>query len=729
VQIESRLSLTGSKADHRIAIHPCEQSASLRQLLESLLSLAAGGEPAANPRSSPLTRLMCRLARHIWSHRGRALVICGSTESVDQLVCRQINHVLGAYGHTIDLDSASRQRLGNRASQRRLLEDLRSRSVGVLLFAGANPLHASPDAEHWRDLLRNVPTIIAATERLDETAHAASLRCPVPDAFASWGDLEPVEGLYCLRQPLLQPGPGQRPLAALLTAWYGEPTNAYELVREHWSTVIHQPELDGPFDAFWDRAVRAGWIQRAARQREFRPRPVDARHETSADLSAAALVLAAYPPVATLDGRHGYNPWLLELPDPLTKVTWGNPASLAPSRAAALGVSDGDVIRIELSDDASQAIELAVVVQPGQHDGVVAVPIGFGQDVSRRFASIDRGPMSAATNDGRPVGVNVAPLVRGAHPRVTIRRTDRHEALARTQIDPVESGLREIRGAGPSTATLVRRVASLDDATRPPPEAVTAPRAWRGLWGEPRDPTGIRWGMAIDLDACIGCSACVVACQIENNIPVVGAEEVRRHREMHWLRIDRYYHERAGRIEVGHQPMTCHHCGHAPCESVCPVLATTHSSDGLNQQVYSRCVGTRYCMNNCPFKVRRFNWFENRPDETFDTSHLNPEVTIRSRGVVEKCTFCAHRIQDARLAAQQQGRDLSDDAVQPACAQSCPARAIAFGNLADPQSKVSLAISSGRAYALLDELNLAPAVTYLAIRTRDAGFDDAANPD
>ncbi|MCM2311736.1 MAG: 4Fe-4S dicluster domain-containing protein, partial [Steroidobacteraceae bacterium] len=513
-------------------------------------------------------------------------------------------------------------------------------------------------------------------------------------------------------------------LPSLLAAWHGDSREGYELVREHWLSEVHQPELDGPFDAFWDRAVRAGWMQRSRGEREFRPRLADASQDARNDHSTPALVLVAYPPVATLDGRHGYNPWLLELPDPLTKVTWGNPASLSPSRAASLGLEDGDVIRIELVDDATQAIELPIVVQLGQHDGVVAVPIGFGQDISRRFARSERDGMGGSATDDRPVGVNVARLMRGAQPRVTIRRMGRSDTLARTQIDPFEPGARAGRGGGRATASLVRRVGSRDDSSITPPERVAAAAGWRQLWGQPRGTSDVRWGMAIDLDACTGCSACVVACQIENNVPVVGADEVRRHREMHWLRIDRYYREHAGVFDVGHQPMTCHHCGHAPCESVCPVLATTHSSDGLNQQVYSRCVGTRYCVNNCPFKVRRFNWFENRPDATFEASRLNPEVTIRSRGVVEKCTFCAHRIQDARLAAQQQGKDLPDSLVQPACAQSCPARAIVFGNLADPESEVSVASRSGRAYALLDELNLAPAVTYLAIRTRNAGLDD-----
>ncbi|MCM2311159.1 MAG: hypothetical protein NDI84_07105, partial [Steroidobacteraceae bacterium] len=254
VQIESRLSVTGSKADQRFVVHPSELSGSLKQLLQHLLALSAGAAPSAGALSYPHAPRMSGLARQLWSRRGRALVICGSAETVDQLVCRQINHVLEAYGRTIDLNSASRQRLGSRTMQRKLLDELRARSVGVLLIAGVNPLHAAPEAEQWRDLLRSVPTIIAASERLDETTRAASLRCPVPDALASWGDLEPVEGLYCLRQPLLQAGPGQRPLPSLLAAWHGDSREGYELVREHWLSEVHQPELDGPFDAFWDRA-------------------------------------------------------------------------------------------------------------------------------------------------------------------------------------------------------------------------------------------------------------------------------------------------------------------------------------------------------------------------------------------------------------------------------------------------------------------------------------------
>jgi molybdopterin-containing oxidoreductase family iron-sulfur binding subunit len=350
---------------------------------------------------------------------------------------------------------------------------------------------------------------------------------------------------------------------------------------------------------------------------------------------------------------------------------------------------------------------------------VVAVPIGFGQAATRRYAAI--GPEwagAAQAREDETVGSNVAPLlagmVGGIAPHVRLEATGRRVALARAQVESRQTPPRRL--TGPPVEKPVR-FAPPGGAVEAPPSPIDPAR--RSLWRNASRDTGIRWGMVIDLDACTGCSACVVACQAENNIPLVGRDEVRRHREMHWMRIDRYVEDHgAGGVEIVHQPMTCHHCGHAPCETVCPVGATSQDGEGLNQQVYSRCVGTRYCMQNCPFKVRRFNWFDASSSVAGQGLPTNPDVSVRFRGVAEKCTFCAHRITETKIAARTAGRSLQDGDVSPACAQSCPSRAITFGDLNDPASRVARAARDPRAYGLFDALNLAPALRYLAVTRR-----------
>jgi Fe-S-cluster-containing dehydrogenase component len=385
------------------------------------------------------------------------------------------------------------------------------------------------------------------------------------------------------------------------------------------------------------------------------------------------------------------------------------------------------------------SLELPVVVQPGQHDQVIAVALGYGSRLSERFARIGPPWLGAEPTVGPDglVGVNAAPLLTwsaGAlhHVRDNMRlvKTNRRQPLACTQDQPMlRVPLPSALGRQPlpiiRETTLPAFLRS--GADRP------APEAREDLWPDNHGNSGPRWGLAIDLSGCTGCSACVIACQVENNIPVVGKDEIRRHREMHWMRIDRYYSTparspvdggptRETEVDVAHQPMLCQHCGNAPCEVVCPVLATVHSSEGLNQQVYNRCVGTRYCANNCPYKVRRFNWFDYAHGDPLQNLVLNPDVTVRSRGVMEKCTLCVQRIQEAKIEARRLGQVLADGDIQTACQQSCPTRVIVFGDLNDPQSRTAQLARSARAYHVLEELNVRPAVNYLAVvRHRPAG--------
>ena len=412
--------------------------------------------------------------------------------------------------------------------------------------------------------------------------------------------------------------------------------------------------------------------------------------------------LVLYPSIAMIEGRQAYNPWLHELPDPITKITWDNYASISPATATSLGVSDGDVVRVE-------NIELPVLVQPGQHDRVIAVALGYGRKASERFAAL--GPRwldhRPTVNEKGRVGENASPLLafhdgllRYERADVKIARTGRRVDLALTQ---------------------THHTLSVDGVVRPivqettPGEPAEPPERREELWPEDHAYKGHRWGMAVDLNACTGCSACVVACQVENNTPVVGKDEVRRRREMHWIRIDRYYSGPPDNVEVAHQPMMCQQCDHAPCETVCPTLATVHSDEGLNQQVYNRCVGTRYCANNCPYKTRRFNWFNYPREDRLANLVLNPDVTVRTRGIMEKCTFCVQRIQEAKIEAKVLGAPVKDGDIRTACEQACPAGAIVFGDLNDPNSHVARLARDARQYRVLEDLNVGPAVHYLKI--------------
>jgi molybdopterin-containing oxidoreductase family iron-sulfur binding subunit len=734
VQFESRLSLTGSKADKRVCVAPGEMGLVLTHLAARVAQKANSHqgrtdwpgllEQLAWP-SLP-TRFLDELADRLWTTRGRCVVLCGSQDLPQQLLGNFLNHLLGNYGATLDVAQPSYQDQSSDRDLRHLVEEIRQGTVGALFVQRSNPLFDLPDGAALAEAVRRIPLVVSFAPRMDETAAAAQFVCPVPHYLESWSDAEPVAGVASLQQPMLAPLGDTRPVIETLAAWMGTPRPAYEQLRESWETQIHPRSLIGiPFRAFWDQVLHDGSVR-------LRSEPTTIR---SFDANAVAPVLTAAPsPEGTFDlvlyrkvgmpdGSHAYNPWLQELPDPLTKVTWDNYACLSPAAAARLDVKQGDVVTLQPGN-----LELPVVVQPGQHDQVVAVALGYGGRLSERFANIGPPWLEARSTVGA-VGLNAAPLLtwrddvlRYQRDGFRVTKTGRHHPLACTQEQPT---LRVPLPLAPAREPLpIIRETTLE-ALRQPGPAESAPPT-DDLWPDDHRATGPRWGLAIDLSGCTGCSACVIACQVENNIPVVGKDEVRRHREMHWMRIDRYYStpaqspidggpSRASDIDIAHQPMLCQHCGNAPCEVVCPVLATVHSDEGLNQQVYNRCVGTRYCANNCPYKVRRFNWFDYAHDDQLQNLVLNPEVTVRSRGVMEKCTLCVQRIQEAKIEARRLGHPLADGDIQTACQQSCPAKVIVFGDLNDPNSRAAKLTKGTRAYRVLDELNVQPAVSYLAV--------------
>ncbi len=718
VQFEPRMSLTGTKADRRFAIAPGEFGLLLTHVA-TRIGEKSGTKFAAHADAPPVdAEFLDDLADRLWAARGRSLVVCGSTNLGEQLLANYINHLLGNYGATLDMERPSHQRAGNDRALALLIDELNAGSVDALFILGANPAYDLLNA--FTAALKRVPMVVSFAERLDETAARAHFVCPDHHYLESWSDAEPIAGVVSVIQPVVRPLGQTRSILESLAAWSGNARSQYEILRASWAKRIFPcQKAEKSFDVFWDKSVHDGFAE--VEPEATKPKPFDVaavRPIVKATQSDMAVALYAKP--GMLDGRQAYNPFLQELPDPVSKTTWDNYACLSPATAARLQLQQGDLVRIETATRST--LELPVYVQPGQHDNIVAVALGYGSQLSARFANLGPRWMDAQPSVGPNglVGVNAAPLLVLAEGMLSnwqpaqLTKTGKARELASTQTH--------------NSLTVPAKLAPPDGKRRPivqettlaaylkdPHAGVDDHEEKEDLWPDDHPYPGPRWGMVVDLNACTGCSACVVACQVENNIPVVGRDEIRRNREMHWLRIDRYYSEQDGEIETVHQPMICQQCENAPCETVCPVLATVHSEDGLNEQVYNRCVGTRYCANNCPYKARRFNWFAYSHDDAIENLLLNPDVAVRTRGVMEKCTFCVQRIQEAKIAARATDAKIADGSVQTACQESCPAGAITFGDLSDPKSSVSRAMADPRRYRVLSELNVRPAVGYKSV--------------
>jgi Fe-S-cluster-containing dehydrogenase component len=578
-----------------------------------------------------------------------------------------------------------------------------------------------------------VPQSIAVTHAVDETASKATWHIPRAHYLESWGDARAAGGTLSIVQPLILPLFGGRSAAEVLALMAGsKDVPGYDVVRETW-----KPLLGDDFDRKWNRVLHDGLLA-GSELPEVTP---ELKTEAFAELtrtigappgggaSASGLELVFLPSPALHDGRFANDGWLQELPDPLTKLTWDNPALVSPKTAETLSLANEEVVRL---DYAGRSLELPIWILPGMADGVVAVTVGYGRPRAGRIGS-------GVGFNAFAVRTSLAPGFDGG---VTLNRLGRTYPLSATQNHgsmegrPIvhESTVAELRARADSTRPATEGAHAKEPAHAPQaeqsPAASTGSAPSKGgalgvfpqethhfsLWKEHAYDQGQQWGMTIDLNTCIGCNACMVACQSENNVPVVGKVQVSKGREMHWIRVDRYFSgDPAGSPEMVFQPIPCMHCEDAPCEQVCPVAATVHDAQGLNVMVYNRCIGTRYCSNNCPYKVRRFNFF-NFTKSTPDILKLamNPDVTVRARGVMEKCTYCTQRINRTRIDAKLAGREIRDGDVKTACQQACPASAIEFGNLRDGSSRVVKAKADPRNYALLDELNTKPRTTFLA---------------
>ncbi|MAE45470.1 MAG: [Fe-S]-binding protein [Planctomycetes bacterium] len=724
-QLEARTSLTGCRADERVRLAPWEIGAALSGLcdhLEGRAGIERRCRGAAD--TAPYRELIARIADELWATRGESLVVAGANDVEIQVLVNYANELLQSYGTTLDTVHASQQRLGDDREVAELAQELAEDSVDLLIVNGVNPAY---DFGALLPLER-AGMLISCAGAPDETSALAAWVVPEPHFLEAWNDAEPYRGVHALSQPTVPLLRSGRTLRETLSRWAGDERADQDLLRAHWRAELYprSPAHAGPsgFDAFFDQALHEGFVLLEGDSSTPGAFAMDAvRPYSSAQAPVAgALGLVLYPKAGMLDGRHGHNPWLHELPDPVSKIAWDNYACLSPTTAERLELSEGQLVSVVTTAEGA-SVELPVHVQRGQHDGVVAVALGYGRTGTDRFTNL--GPEwlqgRPTVEAGGVIGANAAlltgPLDAGRRcdaRQATVIATGSSVELASTQDHHSLTVPQHLAIEGHEVRDMVIST-TFDDLEAHPDDVVhehAVPHAGE-LWKEDHK-GGTTWGMAIDLSRCTGCSGCVIGCQAENNVPVVGRDEVLRHREMSWLRIDRYYQGGDDELRTLHQPMMCQQCDHAPCESVCPVLATLHSDEGLNQQVYNRCVGTRYCANTCPYKVRRFNWFDYPREDKLQNHSLNPDVTVRTRGVMEKCSFCIQRIQEAKAEASREGRKLRDGDITPACQQSCPAKAIVFGNLEDPESAVARLAASQRSYSVLEELNVQPSVRYLA---------------
>jgi molybdopterin-containing oxidoreductase family iron-sulfur binding subunit len=661
--LEPTPTLTGAYADARLARAPHEIEAALRRIA---FRLGAGPDPgrAADPA---LDRWEAVVAQALDGARGGALVVAGPNVSP---AGRALAYALTLRlnGPLDFIDPVERSPLDHGASIAALAGDLRAGRVDTLLMLDANPAYDAPADLDFAALLKRVPLAAHLGLYRDETARAAGWHLPMAHCYEAWSDARAHDGTATIVQPLIAPLYGGRSAHEILALLAGADTrNGHALVRATWQRQGQEQGQGG--DAAWRDSLRRGSVADSA----ARPVTLPAlRALAPSPVPAAAPLVALFAPDPAVDGgAFANNAWLQELPRPLTSLTWDNAALIGPATAQRLGIKDGAVARLRVD---GRAVEAPVLVVTGQAEGVVTLPLGYGR--------------RAAGSVGEGVGFDAYRLrTRTALPALTLEPTGRTHDLVCRQKEV------DMHGRDP---VHVRELAR----ERPARESMYPEREYNDY----------KWGMAIDLNACIGCASCTIACQAENNIPVVGKEEVARGRSMHWIRVDRYV---AGPRTV-FQPVPCMHCEHAPCEEVCPVGATMHDSEGLNVQVYNRCIGTRFCSNNCPYKVRRFNFLQyaNRKVESLKALQ-NPEVTVRRRGVMEKCSYCLQRITRARIEAEKAGRRIRDGEMVTACQAVCPTRAIRFGDLNDPASDVVAAKASPLDYHLLEELNTRPRTSYI----------------
>jgi len=782
-QFESNLSLTGANADYRSMIKPSQEGLVVAQLYNLIATkagkavLSAGIDKVANLENA---------ANELWENKGSSLVVSGSNDKAVQLVVNAINNLLGSYGATINTSLPVNFRKGNDEKMAAFISEAKEGKIGGVIFYNCNPVYDHPMGETLGTALKNISLTVSTSYTPDETASASAYMAPDHHYLESWNDFEPKSNLYSLSQPAITPIFKTRQAQESFALWSGGSNEDYfSVLQANWKNWFYDKEKKddknkdknkkevkeaiGGFQNFWDKCLYDGVYQAGSSEGKalsFAGNIEAATSAISSNYKAAneGVELVIYESYGIGSGSQANNPLLQELPDPITKAVWDHYVTVSQKDATKWGINNDAEGRTQLVKltAGGKSVTVAALVQPGQAEGTIGVALGYG-----------RTKVGAVAEN---IGANVYPMVSmlnaslNYNSPVTVEKTNEKFQIAQTQIHQTymgresviqESTLAEFKN-DPLAGRDIPKVTEWE-------EKVDASSL--SLWKGHQYPNH-HWGMSIDLNSCTGCGACVVACNVENNVAIVGKDEVIRRREMHWLRIDRYYsspegtqHEdykglekAAENPEVTFQPMLCQHCNNASCETVCPVAATTHSTEGLNQMAYNRCIGTRYCANNCPYKVRRFNWFKYHDNQQFYQSNpamntdlgrmvLNPEVTVRSRGVMEKCSFCVQRIQAGKLTAKRERRPVKDGEVVTACQASCSSGAIVFGDMNDTESHISKLlkidhyiekknekgevekvfnhgfdkkIGNPRAYRVLEDIGVKPNIFYLTkIRNKD----------
>ncbi len=804
-QFETLLSLTGANADKRTPIKPSDEG----PLVVALYNKLFGKSLPTTAKSESIVEA----AKSLLSSRGQSIVLSGSNDFAIQSLVAEINDGLGNLGNTINIANKATFKQGVDSNLQGFISELKTGKIDAVIFLGSNPVYNTHFGKDIAASLSKIKLSISTSDRLDETAKLCTFNCPTTHFLESWGDVEPVQGFYSIIQPTIgKIFKDTRGSEESLLAWSGTESDYYDYVRNYWKNHL-APSSD--FFSFWNATLELGVYEPKVSHNSAHivksdiqsdssavvaPIELHASHKSVGALSASeaaskissnkntkGIELLVYEKTNQGAGELANIPWLYENPDPITKVCWDNYLSINPETAAKLGFKQGKLDDGTSSDLVNVTIPklgtilLPILEQPGQAKDTVAVALGFGRTDAGKLAK-GASIMHPNPSNKELIGVDVFPylsIVNGnisysysgielvkAEGSYRIAQTQTHHTIMGRKIVQ-ESTLKSYKNETVFAEEMKDKYQILIETSNGPmkPNEID-------IWKAPKKDengnviveeikthiyTNHHWGLAIDLNSCFGCGACITSCHAENNVPVVGKDEILRKRDMHWLRIDRYYkasgeeqlkddrtfgnlkkleNPDTSNPEVTFQPMMCQHCNHAPCETVCPVVATTHSSEGLNQMTYNRCIGTRYCANNCPYKVRRFNWFNYSDSKTtmmngesrqFQyvnvTSNddlgkmvLNPDVTVRARGVMEKCSMCAQRIQAGKLKAKLESRKVQDGDIKVACATSCPTGAIVFGDMNNPDSEISQLLTvenADRSFHVLEEINVKPNVSYL----------------
>ncbi|NNV56416.1 TAT-variant-translocated molybdopterin oxidoreductase [Limnovirga soli] len=748
IHFETVASLTGSNADDRFLCRPSEIGAVAAALLS-----AVNGQGVAGILDAKLKSGIEKAAKELVAAKGASLVVCGSNDVNVQIIVNAINDAIQSGGKTIDWSATLNYKGGIDADFAKLVDDMNAGAVGALFIQGANPAYTWYDADKFVAGLKKVKTTVSFNSRNDETTASCKFVIPDNHFLESWGDAEPKSGYYSLMQPTIHPLFKTRQWQDSLLKWSGITTTYLDLVKSYWVAKLGN-------EVAWDKALQDGVINPAtevmATALPFNAATLSgALAAVSAAKKGGKIELSLYQKIAIGAGQGATNPWLQEMPDPITKATWDNYLIVSPALAKTL--LDIDLSNGGQSDDYevhpekkvvsvtvnNKTVQLPVLIIPGTQPDTVGIAVGYGRSAGngKTADGVGKNVFQFASLSGGTVSFEIA--------NVDLKLTDDTYTVALTQTHAIYN-------TDQGNRTEVMKELTLADYKKNP-ETVREEREeelkpfggiekfeTQGTIYPYYDRPGIHWGMSVDLNTCTGCGACVVACNAENNVSVVGKSEVARFHDMQWIRIDRYYSGDLDNPKVVFQPLMCQHCDNAPCENVCPVAATNHSTEGLNQMTYNRCIGTRYCANNCPYKVRRFNWADYTGADSFPDNQnqqlvgklddvvfvmnddlsrmvLNPDVTVRSRGVIEKCSFCVQRLQEGKLKAKKASRPLKTGAddewdLKVACQQSCPTNAIVFGNINDSKSAVvkSRVDNKFREFYSIEQVHTLPNVSYLA---------------